>query len=132
MKNLKLVAILLVGFSTVSCYDFNRQQNQLDAESNGKSILLEAESSKKAMIEEAKAKSYSSVLAAEARLKSAEQDAQATIKKAQAEAIAIQKIGTAIQNNPEYIKYLQVQSIKGIKGDKVYIPTEANMPILAK
>lgn len=132
MKNFKFLPILLIGFTTVSCYDFNRQQNQLDAESNGKAILLEAESSKKAMIEEAKAKSESSILASQARLKVAELDALATIKKAEAESEAIRKIGAAVQGNPEYIRYLQAQSIKGAKGDKIYIPTEANLPIIAR
>lgn len=132
MKKLNFLAILLVGLSSVSCYDFNRQQNQLDAESNGKSILLEAESSKKAMIEEAKAKSESSILASQARLKVAELDAMATIKKAEAEAVAIKNIGAAILANPEYVKYLQVQNIKGNKGEKWFIPTEANVPILFK
>ena len=131
-KSIFLLIAVSATMSLTSCYDFNRQQNQLDAESNGKSILLEAESSKKAMIEEAKAKSASSIMASEARLKVAELDALATIKIAEAEAIAIQKVGSAITVNPEYIKYLQVQAIKGNKGEKFFIPTEANVPILIK
>ena len=133
MKKTFTTALLLaLSLTAVSCYDFNRQQNQLDAESNGKAILLEAESSKKAMIEESKAKAEGARLAAEARLKVAELDAQSVIKKAEAEAFSIQKIGAAIQVNPEYLKYLQVQAIKGSKGDKFFIATEANVPLLIK
>ncbi|MRM83378.1 hypothetical protein [Riemerella anatipestifer] len=131
-KRIILLFGLLGIFCLTSCYDFNREQQQKDAESNGKAILLEAESSKKAMIEEAKAKSESSILASQARLKVAENDALATIKKAEAEAQSIEAIGKAINGNPEYIKYLQIQSIKGNKGDKYFIPTEANVPILIK
>lgn len=123
---------LLTVTSMTSCYDFNRRQDQLDAESKGKSILLEAESSKKAMIEEAKAKAESSKLAAEARLKVADLDAQAAIRRAEGESVSIQKIGAAVQSNPEYVKYLQIQAIRGSKGDKFFIPTEANVPLLIK
>ncbi len=126
------MSISLFLTSLFSCYDFNREQNQKDAESNGKAILLEAESSKKAMIEEAKAKSESSILAAQARLKVAELDAKATIAKSEAEAISVQKIGTAVSENPNYLKYMQIQAIKGNKGEKYFISTEANVPILIK
>lgn len=129
-KSIFLLIAVSATMSLTSCYDFNRQQNQLDAESNGKAILLEAESSKKAMIEEAKAKSESSILAAQARLKVAELDAQAQIKKAEAQEISIKKISSAIQNNPDYLKYEQLQVMRGNKGDKFYIATEANAPIL--
>lgn len=132
MKKTFLILSGIALFSLTSCYDFNRQQQQLDAESNGKAILLEAESSKKAMIEEAKANSESAILASQARLKVAELDAQATIKKAEAEAIAIQKIGNAISQNSDYLKYKQIEAIKGNKGDKFFISTEANVPLLIK
>lgn len=126
--------IILLGFtatlSLTSCWDFNRDQNQKDAESEGKSILLKAESSKKAIIEEAKASKESSVLAAQARLTVADLDAQATIKRAEAQEAAIRKISAAIQGNPDYLKYEQIQVMKASKGDKVFIATEGNMPIL--
>jgi len=126
----KVFLLLFLGVLSTSCYDFNREQDQKDAESNGKAILLEAESSKKAMIEEAKAKNESAVLASEARLKSAQNDAKAKIMKGEAEAEYISKVGKAIQSNPDYVKYLQVKSINDSKANKIFIPTENNMPIL--
>lgn len=46
-KQVIAIALIISAGSLTSCYDFNRKQNELDAESNGRAILLEAESSKK-------------------------------------------------------------------------------------
>lgn len=132
MKTIKLFLSAILVLSLTSCYDFNREQDQKDAESRGKATLLEAESSKKAMIEEAKAKSESSVLSAKARLEVADLDAKAKIKKAEAEEIYIKKVSAVLKDNPEYIKYLQVKSINESKAQKVFIPTEGNTPIIIK
>lgn len=130
MRKITLLSIAFLGLISTSCYDFNRTQDRLDAENEGKSILLKAESEKKAMIEEAKAKSESAILTSQGRLKSAENDASAKLTRAAAEAESINRIGKAIQSNPDYVKYLQVQSINTSKANKVFIPTENNMPIL--
>jgi regulator of protease activity HflC (stomatin/prohibitin superfamily) len=130
MKKIILLSTVFLGLISTSCYDFNRTQDRLDAENEGKGILLKAESEKKAMVEEAKAKSESSILASQGRLKSAENDASAKLTRATAEAESINRIGKAIQNNPSYVKYLQVQSITNSKANKIFIPTENNMPIL--
>lgn len=132
MKTIKLFLSAIILLSFTSCYEFNREQDQKDAQSQGKSILLKAESSKKAMIEEAKAKSESSILNAKARLEVAELDAKAKAKKAEAEENYIKKVSASLKDNPEYIKYLQVKSINDSKAQKVFIPTEANAPIIIK
>jgi regulator of protease activity HflC (stomatin/prohibitin superfamily) len=130
MKKTTLLSIAFLGLISTSCYDFNRTQDRLDAENEGKGILLKAESEKKAMVEQAKAESESAILASQGRLKSAENDAAAKLTRAAAEAESINRIGKAIQGNPDYVKYLQVQSINTSKANKVFIPTENNMPIL--
>ena len=84
------------------------------------------------MIQQAKAEKESAILKAEARLKVSELDAQAKITNAEAERKAIEKIGNAINENPKYLQYLQVQNLKGNKGEKYFIATEANVPILMK
>lgn len=132
MKTIKLFLSAILVLSLTSCYDFNREQDQKDAQSQGKAILLKAESSKKAMIEEAKAKSESSILNAKARLEVAELDAKAKAKKAEAEENYIKKVSASLKDNPEYIKYLQVKSINDSRAQKVFIPTEANAPIIIK
>lgn len=132
MKAMKFILSAILLLSLSSCYEFNREQDQKDAQSEGMGILLKAESSKKAMIEEAKAKSESSILAAKARLEVAELDAKAKFKKAEAEENYIKKVSASLKDNPEYIKYLQVKSINDSHAQKVFIPTEANAPIIIK
>lgn len=135
MKPLRIFSVLSVLFALLlctSCYDFNREQDRLDAQSEGQAILLKSESSKKAMIEEAKAKSESSILAAKARLEVAELDAKSKAKKAEAEANYIIKVSQALKSNSEYTQYLQSKSLESSKGDRVYVPTELNQPIIIK
>lgn len=132
MKTFKFLAVLFSVLLLTGCYDFNREQDRKDAQSEGQAILLKAESSKKAMIEEAKARSESSVLAAKARLDVAELDAKAKQMKALAEEKYIQSVGNALKSNQEYMRYIQAQSLTASKGDRVYIPTELNAPILLK
>lgn len=114
----KVLLILGLSFTLFSCYDFNRAQAEKDATSLGKQILLKAESSKKAKIEQAKADLESAKLEAETRLIEAE-----------AKAKSINAVTKALKDNPEYLKYLMIQGMNNSK-NKIYIPTEANIPIL--
>lgn len=126
----RVLVLLVVAFSLTSCWDFNREQDYKDAENKGKSILVQAESEKKAMIEQAKAENESATLQAEAKIKIAKAEAQAEIERAYGVAKANEIIGKSLQGNSEYLRYLQIDAIKNSKGSKVYIPTEAGLPIL--
>ena len=126
----KVLLVLGVAFSLTSCWDFNREQDYKDAENKGKSVLIQAESEKKAMIEQAKAENESATLQAEAKIKIAKAEAQAEIERAYGVAKANEIIGKSLQGNSEYLRYLQIDAIKNSKGSKVYIPTEAGLPIL--
>lgn len=126
----KITFLLLVVISLSSCWDFNRKQDYLNAENRGKSILVEAESSKKAMIETAKAENESATMQAEAKIKIAKAQAQAEIERAYGVAKANEIIGKSLQNNNEYLKYLMIQNLGDSKGERIYIPTEAGLPIL--
>jgi regulator of protease activity HflC (stomatin/prohibitin superfamily) len=120
MKNrLTILGIILVSMSMTSCYDFDREQAEKDAQSLGRQILLKAESSKKAKIEEAKADLESSKLDAETRLIQADSKAK-----------SIRIISTAIRENPEYLKFQMIESMKG--ANRIYIPTEAGLPIIER
>lgn len=129
MKIKLLLSMFLLSIMFTSCYDFNRQQRILDAEANGKGILLEAESSKKALIEQAKAENESATLQAEAKIKIAKAEAQAEIERAKGVAEANKIIGQSMKGNKEYLEYLRIEAIRTAKGDRIYIPTEAGMPI---
>jgi len=130
MKRFKILLLLMAVFSLTSCYDFQREQHLKDSENNGKAILVEAESSKKAMIEEAKAKNESATLEAEAKVKIAKAEAQAEIERAKGVAEANRIIGNSLQGNSDYLKYLLIQGLNNGKGERIYIPTEAGLPIL--
>lgn len=128
MKNYIVLFVIILGLS--SCWDFNRRQKYLDAENNGKAILIESESSKKAMIEQAKAENESATLQAEARIKIAKAEAQAEIERAYGVAKANEIIGSSLKGNSEYLKYLMIQNFGTGSGERIYIPTEAGLPLL--
>lgn len=131
MKNkltLLLFATLVIGLS--GCWQFNRDQAEKDAESKGKQILLEAESSKKALIETAKAENEAASLQAEAKIKIAKANAQAEIERARGVAEANKIIGASLNGNEAYLRYLWVSGLHDEKGERIYIATEAGLPIL--
>lgn len=121
-----MLSVLLLS----SCYDFNRSQDLKDAENKGRMVIAEAENSKKALIETAKAENESATLQAEAKIKIAKAEAQAEIERAKGVAEANKIIGNSLKGNNEYLKYLQIDAIRNSKGSKVYIPTEAGLPII--
>lgn len=115
-----------------SCWQFNRDQKLKNAENDGRAILVEAENAKKALIEQAKAENEAATLQAEARIKIAKAEAQAEIERAYGVAEANRIIGESLKGNNEYLRYLQIDAIKGAKGEKIYIPTEAGLPIIER
>ena len=141
MKNqmLKLSLLLVVGMSFTSCHDFNREQNEKDAESKGRAILLEAESSKKAKIEEAKANLESAkldaqkkIVLAEAEIIKARAEAQSTIIRANAEKQKIGIMTNAFGSPENYLTFLKYQMMYSGKGNKYFVATEGSLPIMIK
>lgn len=143
MKKVTIIAsVLFLSMSLTSCYDFNREQAQKDAESHGKEILLEAESSKKAKIEEAKALYESSKLNAQtkqvkteaeatARIIQSKSEAEARIIEAKSKAEANEIIAKSLGGNEMYLKYIMLNGINNTH-NKVYVPTGNGMPLLLK
>ena len=87
-------------------------------ELNGKAELAEAQWNRKIKVEEA-----------EANLSSQKLNAQAEIERAKGAAEAQKIISSTL--NEQYLRYLWVSKIEeGANRQTVYIPTEANMPIL--
>lgn len=131
MKRLSTLLILFsVSLLLTSCWDWSREQTIKDAEASGKAILVEAESSKKAIIETAKAENEAATMKAEALVKIAKAESDAEIERARGVAEANKIIGESLRGNEVYLKYLQIDAIKKSEGDKIYIPTEAGLPIL--
>lgn len=120
-KVMLLVALVAAGLLT-SCRGYEREQDRLDRESEGKGELLKAESTKKVKIEQAKADYESAKLDAQtkltrveaeakAKLISAEANAKAKLINAEAEAKANNIINQSI--TPGILEYYKVEKWNG-------------------
>lgn len=95
------------------------QYNVWRLELRGKAALREAEWSRRIAIEEASAKMESASLLAAAE-----------IERAKGVAEANRIIGDSLRENEAYLRYLWIQGLQDGNGEVIYVPTEANLPIL--
>jgi hypothetical protein len=86
---------------------------------SGEAELARAESSRQIRILEARAEQEAAKALAEAEVTRAEGVARAN-----------KIIGDSLQNNEGYLRYLWIQGLQNNHMQVVYIPTEANLPIL--
>ena len=91
------------------------------ASQTGKAELAQAEQNRQIAVLEATAKKESAI-----------QLAQAEIERAKGVAQANTIIGESLKGNEDYLRYLWITDVAGANIDKtvVYVPTEANLPIL--
>lgn len=110
-------------------------------EMNGIAALKEAEWSKQILIEEAKAKEQAALMQAkarvtlaqaegEAKIVQAKAEGQADIERAKAAAQANKIIGASLKDNEAYLRYVWIKGLQDGQGERIYIPTEAGLPIL--
>lgn len=67
----------------------------------------------------------------EQKEKDAVTDAKTKLIEANAKAKAIQVVGKALSENSEYLKFQMIEGMYRYKSNKtVYVPTEANLPII--
>ncbi len=85
----------------------------------GKAELAEAEWSKQIAIQEAKAKYESAI-----------ELAKAEVERAKGVAEANKIIGESLEGNESYLRYLWIQALQEDTNSVIYVPTEANLPIL--
>ena len=86
---------------------------------SGQAELEQQEYTKRIMIEDARARMESSKL-----LRLAE------VERAHGVAEANTIIGESLQDNEAYLRYLWVQGLQDGASEIIYVPTEANLPIL--
>lgn len=140
MAGIILIAVLVVMSIPLLMY-FMPIYNQYSKEMRGKAALKEAEWSKKIQIEDARAKEEAALMTAEARITlskakgqamviEAEAENQVDILRAKATAEANKIIGESLKGNSEYLRYLWIKNIQSEYGERIYIPTEAGLPIL--
>ena len=119
-SNLKFtVAVIFIAAEVVAFAMFVMpmyrvwQQNQ-----EGKAELARAEQNRQIAVQEALAKA-----------EAAKALAQAEVIRAEGVARANQIIGESLKDNEAYIHYLWVEALRETKGEVIYIPTEAGIPI---
>lgn len=109
------VVALVVGSGMIGCPSYN----VWSAEMRGKAELAQADQNRQIQIAVSKA-----------HAESATYEAQAEVNRANGAAQAIKITGSALQTNPEYLRYLYVNNLAESHDQIIYVPTEAGMPIL--
>ena len=111
-----VVAILaLISAGMWGCPKYNVWQKGL----KGQAELKQAEWNRQVAIKEASAKK-----------ESAQHLADAEVIRAGGVAQANQIIGKSLEKNEAYLRYLWIQGLQYGSSEVIYIPTEANLPIL--
>ncbi len=103
-----IITLIMVGCPTYKVYS---------ARKDGEAILAHAQSSREVAVAEAKAKMESASLLA-----------QADTIRACGVAASNRIIGLSLRNNKEYLQWLWIDHLE--KANVIYVPTEANLPIL--
>lgn len=89
------------------------------ASQSGKAELAQAEQNRQIAVKEAQAK-----------LDSAKKLADAEVARARGVAEANKIIGDSLAGNEAYLRYLWIQGLQDGSSEVIYVPTEANLPIL--
>lgn len=119
MVMLVVLALFVLGGATCGgCYAYP-QYGVYHQRLEGEAELAKAEYSKKVAVQEAQAK-----------MDSAKMLAQAETERAKGVAEANRIIGDSLKDNDSYLRYLWIQQLAESPGDVVYVPTEANLPIM--
>jgi hypothetical protein len=137
MKKVILTASVFAMLSLTSCSDYMREQDQKDAQSDGKSILMKAEYSKKAEIEEAKSRFESAkiniervLIVSRNEIQKAENELKARTIRAKAKEKEIEIIANALGGRDNYMTYVKYEMMYSGKGNKYFVATEGSLPII--
>ena len=123
MKKLYLLPLLL-------CLTSCNALSEYLALGRGRAAYVEAEQNRKISILEAEAKLDSAKYLAQAQLEKAQAEADAEIIRAHGMAEANRIIGDSLKGNECYLRYLWIQGLQTNQMQVVYVPTEANLPIM--
>lgn len=113
-----LCGIVIVGIVTLAmagCPQYNVWQQRLQ----GEAALARATQDRQIAVQEANAKKEAAVSLAAAE-----------VERARGVAKANKIIGDSLKDNEAYLRYLFVNNLADTKDQVIYIPTEANLPIL--
>lgn len=111
-----LIGLVVMAAITLSLWGCPKYK-VYSAQKDGEAILAHAQSSREVAVAEAKAKMEAATLLA-----------QADTIRAHGVAASNRIIGQSLKGNKEYLHWLWIDQIE--KANVVYIPTEANLPIM--
>jgi regulator of protease activity HflC (stomatin/prohibitin superfamily) len=115
-----LVFVSILGLAIILGLMFGMPMyNVWQQEMTGKAEFSRAEQNRKIKVEEAKAEKESASFRADAEIIRAEGVAKAN-----------QIIGGSLKDNKDYLTYLWIQALYDESNSVIYVPTEANLPIL--
>lgn len=115
-----ILLIIILALSVITGIWFLYKELSIwSASINGQAEFKQADWNRQISVREAQAKKDSSTLLAEAE-----------IERAKGVALANKIIGDSLKNNETYLRYLWIDSLDKTKNQIVYVPTEANLPIL--
>jgi len=106
---------ILIAVGMVGCPKYNVWQKGL----KGQAELKQAEWNRQIAIKEAEAKKESATMLAAAE-----------VERAKGVAEANNIIGESLQGNEAYLRYLWIQGLHDGSSEVIYVPTEAQLPIL--
>jgi regulator of protease activity HflC (stomatin/prohibitin superfamily) len=107
------VVVILVLMFGMPMYNVWQQ------EMTGRAEFSRAEQNRRIRVEEARAEKESAVFRADAEIIRAEGVAKAN-----------EIIGGSLKDNKDYLTYLWIQALYDESNSVIYVPTEANLPIL--
>jgi regulator of protease activity HflC (stomatin/prohibitin superfamily) len=112
-----LAGVLIVAIAglAVGCPPYNVWAARMEGEAE----LARAEQNRQIQIAQSRAKA-----------EAATYEAQAEIARAQGVAQANTIIGNSLKGNEAYLRYLWIDRLDSTKGQIIYVPTEAGLPIL--
>ena len=113
--SIALAIVVVIGVVAAGWPQYRVWQRELA----GKGALREAEWNTQIKVEEAKA-----------NLEAQKLNAQAEVERAKGVAEANAIIGESLKDNDAYLRYLWIQGLHDGSSETIYIPTEANLPIL--
>ena len=113
------ITFLFILLTIISVCAFTRLYNVWSSRMEGKAILENAKFTRQVAVQEALAKMDSAKLLADAEIERARGVAQAN-----------KIIGDSLKNNDAYLRYLWINNLDQGKNQVIYVPTEANLPIL--
>lgn len=110
-----VLILLIAGGVLVGCPQYKVYSARMDGEAE----LAQANFSKQVAVQTAIAKNDA-----------AKYEADAEVTRAEGVAKANKIIGDSLTNNEAYLRYLFVNNLEHTQNQIIYVPTEANLPIL--